>query len=178
MINLLPEEGKKEFIMERKIKIVTILGTLSLVFLVFLGVLLFSVKIYILSQLQSEKTSFNLENLSIDTPEIKALEKNTKELNQKISQLNSFYKEQTSISQVLEEISNILPSETYLTSFSYQKEKSQVNLFGFAKTRENLLDFKKSLENQKNITNIYSPISNLTKPIDIDFFFSFNLAEE
>ena len=71
-----------------------------------------------------------------------------------------------------------MPAETYLTDFFYQKEKSQIILQGYAKNRDNLLEFKKSLENQKEVQNLYSPISNLIKSKDIDFYLSFNWSQE
>jgi Tfp pilus assembly protein PilN len=178
VINLLPPQEKNELEMERKIKITTILGSLILIFLIFLGTLFFSVKIYLLSQIQNQKVSLDLENQAISTPEVQELEKNITEANKRIFQLNSFYKGEINISQILEKISSVLPTETYLINFSYQAEKSQVILQGYAKNRENLLEFKKSLENLKEVQNLYSPISNLTKPTDIDFYFSFNLIKE
>lgn len=177
MINLLSPEEKTELSMERKRKIAAILGSLFLIFLIFLVILLFSVKIYILSQIQSQKTTFDLENKLINSLQVKEFEENITNINNKISQLNDFYKNQVNLSQVLDKISNIAPVGIYLTDFSYQKEKSQITILGQAKTRDNLLEFKKSLESQSEIKNLYSPISNLTKPTNIDFYFTFNISQ-
>ncbi len=178
MINLLPSQEKKELEIKRTIKVIAILGSLFLIFLIFLGLLLFSIKIYILSQIRDQKTLIEIESRSTESPEIQELEKNIGEANQIISQFNSFYQGQRSISEILEKISGLLPAETYLTDFFYQKEKSQIILQGYAKNRDNLLEFKKSLENQKEVQNLYSPISNLIKSKDIDFYLSFNWSQE
>jgi len=176
MINLLPSQEKEELKNEEKFKTTIILGSLSFVFLIFLGLLLFSIKINILSEIQDKKVLIEIESRSSENPQIKEFEKNVAETNQKISQLNSFYKNQTSIPSALEKISNLLPANVYLTSLSYQKENSQVILQGYAQTREGLLEFKKSLESQKEVKNLDSPISNLIKSTNIDFYFSFNLT--
>lgn len=178
MINLLPSQAKKELEIERKTKIITILGSLFLIFLIFLGILLFSVKIYILSQIESQKTLIDLESGYIDIPQIKELEKNIIETNQKISNLDLFYENQVDLTEVLEKISFLLPLNVYLTNFNYQKEKNLITLGGFAEGREDFLEFKKSLEIEKGFGNLYSPISNLVKPTDIDFYITFNLTKE
>lgn len=178
MINLLPPQAKKELEIEREAKIITILGSLFLIFLIFLGILLFSVKIYILSQIESQKTLIDVESRNINIPEVKELEKNITEANQKISNLNLFYKNQVDLTEILEKISFLLPLNVYLTDFNYQKEKNLIALRGFAQTREDFLEFKKSLETEKGFSNFNSPISNLVKPTDIDFYVSFNLIKE
>jgi Tfp pilus assembly protein PilN len=177
MINLLPSQAKKELEIERKTRIITILGSLFLIFLIFLGILLFSVKIYILSQIESQKTLVALESSYVDTPQVKELEKNITDANQKISSLILFYENQVDLTEVLEKISFLSPLNVYLADFNYQKEKNLITLEGFAETREDFLEFKKSLEAEKEFSNLYSPISNLVKPTDIDFYITFNLVE-
>jgi len=131
-----------------------------------------------LSQIESQKTLIDLESRNINIPQVKELEKNITEANQKISNLNSFYQNQIDLTEVLEKISFLLPLNVYLTDFSYQKEKKLITLEGFAKTREDFLEFKKSLEVEKGFSNLNSPISNLVKPTDIDFYITFNLVKE
>lgn len=178
MINLLPPQVKKELEIERKRKIIIILGNLLLVFLIFLGVLLFSVKIYILSQIEGLKTLIDLESIYVDIPQTKELEKNITEANQKFSNLNLFYENQIDLTEVLGKISFLLPLNVYLTDFGYQKERNLITLEGFAKKREDFLEFKKSLETEKGFSNFSSPISNLVKPTDINFNITFNLTDE
>lgn len=178
MINLLPQQEKKELEIERKIKIVTILGTLFLIFLLFLGILLFSVKLYILSQNQSLETLIQIENQTVSSSQIKEIEKNIREANQKFSDITSFYKNQIDLTEALEKISFLIPLNVYLTEINYQKETQKIILGGFAKRREDFLEFKKSLEKEKGFSNLYSPISNLVKPADINFYINFNLAKE
>jgi Tfp pilus assembly protein PilN len=178
MINLLPPQAKKELEIEKKRKIITILGNLFLIFLIFLGALLFSVKIYILSQIEGLKNLTDLENAYVDIPQTEKLEKNITEANQKFSNLNLFYENQIDLTEVLGKISFLLPLNVYLTDFSYQKEKKLITLEGFAQKREDFLEFKKSLEGEEGFNNFSSPISNLVKPTNINFNITFNLTAE
>jgi len=178
MINLLPQKEKEELEIERKTRITIIVGILFLIFLIFLGLLFFSAKIYILSQIQEQKALINIESRSTETPQVQELEKSIAQTNQIISQLNSFYNEQDNVSEILKKVADLLPSDIYLTDFFYKKDKSQVILQGYAQKRESLLGFKKSLESQKEVKNLYSPISNLTKSTDVDFYFSFNISNK
>jgi len=55
MINLLPPKEKGILVSEERLKITLILGILFLVFLSFLGLILFSFKAFLLNQVSSDK---------------------------------------------------------------------------------------------------------------------------
>jgi Tfp pilus assembly protein PilN len=178
MINLLPQNQREEFLQEKRAKIIFVLGFLLLFFVFFLAVLFFSIKIYLTGENQNQKFLLEQTNVLITDPKYKELETEIIKNNKLISQLNEFYKNQTNIVNVLENISNLLPEGVNLTSFSYQKESNQVSLQGKAQTRDSLLIFKKALESQPEIKNLNSPISNLIKSANIDYYFSFNLSDK
>jgi len=169
MINLLPSKEKKALIQEENWKIVLILGFLVLIFLISLVLILLSIKISISGQVESQKIFLN-------QPYPQDLQKMIETANQNLSKLNSFYQGQIYLTKILERISINLPPKTYLTSFSYQKERGQITLLGFAPTREILLEFKKSLEKEKDFAEIYFPAQNWFKPIDIDFSVTFKIT--
>jgi len=178
MINLLPQNQREEFLQEKRAKIIFVLGFLLLFFIFFLAILFFSIKIYLTGENQNQKFLLEKANILIADPKYKELEKEITKNNKLISQLNEFYKNQTNVVDVLEKVSNLLPEGVILTSFSYQKESNQVSLQGKAQTRENLLVFKKALESQPGIKDLNSPISNLIKSTNIDYYFSFNLTNK
>lgn len=176
MINLLPQQEKNKLLQQKKVKVVLILAILLFITSVFTGVLLFAVKIYGLGELQAQKFLITKESQSSENPQAKELEENVSRANAAFAKLNNFYQRQSDIAGFLEKISNLLPPDVYLTNFSYQKDKSQVILRGESKTRDLLLQFKKSLEGEEKIKDLYSPISNLIKNTDIEFYFSFVLV--
>ena len=105
--------------------------------------------------------------------------------NQTFSKLKSFYQNQTYLTEILEKISETLPEQVYLTNLSFifqlegeknqEKQVIKVNLFGFSKTRDILLEFKKNLEVRETFKEIYFPPSNWIKATDINFNITFKI---
>lgn len=175
MINLLPPEEKEILRQEKSWKLILILGILSLIFLISFALILFSIKIYLQSQLDFQKTLVKLEEERAKTFGIKNLQSEIAALNQNLSKLNSFYQRQISLTEILEKISKILPPEIYLNNFTYQRNTLQISLSGFAPSRENLLEFKKKLEEEKSFKEVYFPPQNWLKTTNIDFFLTFKI---
>ena len=175
MINLLPPQQKEEGIREEIWKLISILGILSLVFISYLSLILFSIKIYISSELESQKIIYDIEEEKFKASEIQDFQKRIISLNQNVSKLDSFYQEQINLTKILEKISITLPPGVYLTNLNWQKEMSQIGVSGFAPTRENLFEMKKNLEKEKDFENVYFPPSNWVKPKDINFYVTFKI---
>jgi len=169
MINLLPPKEKKFLQDEEKKKTVLILGILGFVFFLCLALILTSMKIYISGQAEAENIIIEREKEAFKASEIKDFSEEIKLANKVFSDLNSFYQNQVKLIEILEEITQIFPEEIYLTNFSYKKETSEVVLFGFSKTRETLLEFKKNLEQKENIEGVYFPPSCWLESTDINF---------
>lgn len=177
MINLLPPKEKESLIREENWKLVLILGTLFLSFLICLILILFSIQIYISGKIQSQKVIIEIEEKEFRDPETQNFRGEIALINQDLSRLNSFYQSQTNLTEILEKISGIFPEKMYLTSLSYQKETFQISLYGFASSREILLDFKKNLEKKKEFKEIYFPPQNWVKPTEIDFQVNFKIIQ-
>lgn len=178
MINLLPPEERETLIFKKRFKIVLILGTLFLIFLAFLGSFLLSLKIFVSSQADSERERFVLKRKEIETSEAQALREKTTFFNSNLSKLDSFFEDQIFLTDVFEEINQLLPEGTYLTSFFYQEDKKQFSLTGFAPTREVLFELKKNFEEKEEIMEFNFPPSNWVEPRDIDFHLSFQWKEK
>ena len=116
MINLLPPEQKKELLREERYKLVLILGVLVVFFLASLSLILLSIKIYISGEFLSQKILVDSEEEKFKISEIQKLEEEIKSINQNLEKLNSFYKGQPNLTELLEKISKILPQNSYLTT--------------------------------------------------------------
>ncbi|MBZ9572049.1 PilN domain-containing protein [Patescibacteria group bacterium] len=176
MINLLPPKEKTDLIQEENWKLVLILGILVLISLFCLASILFAIKINISGKVEFQKTLVDREEKKFKTFEIEALREKITSANQDLSKLNSFYQSQTNLTEILEKISGVFPEGMYLNSLSYQKETSQISLSGFAQNRETLFDFKKNLEKEKRVSEIYFPPQNWVKPTEIDFQVNFKIT--
>lgn len=175
MINLLPSQYKAELKEEKNWKLILILEILVLIFLTCLALILFSVKIFISGQLEAQKILLLQEEKKFKESQIQSLEEKITVSNQTLSKLNSFYQDQTNLTEILEKISEALPPETYLTTLNLNL--AQISLLGFSPTREILLEFKKNLEQEKLLGEIYFPPSNWVKPTDIDFSVNFKIIK-
>jgi len=179
MINLLPPEQKEEILFRKRLNLILILGILCLSFLISLILVLFFAKNYFLWNLETQKIFIKEREREISLN--KDLEETIKESNLSFSKLNSFYKTNINLTQVLERISEILPSNTYLTSFKFSpirgEEKAfQISLTGVCPNREILLLFKKKLEEEKSFSNVYFPPENWVQSTNVQFkvFFKLN----
>lgn len=177
MINLLPPQYKSELKKEENWKLILILGILFLIFLISLISILLAIKFYLQGELELTKASLDLEEKSLKTSGIQDLREKIKLFNQNLSKLNNFYEKQTSAITILEKIFKTLPPEISLTSFSWQKNTSQVALSGFSPNREVLLRFQKNLQEVKEFTEIDFPAQNWIKPTDIEFYVTFKIKK-
>ena len=167
MINLLPLQEKEGLKQEENFKLVLTIGILILSSLVVLSLILLSIEAYIKGQAQSQKILIDLEKK--ETSQFKELEEKVISINRDLSNLDTFYQNQASLTQLLEKTSSSLVTGMYLNSFSYQKNTSQVKLAGFCPTIEALSEFKGNLKKEKQFKEIYFPLSNWVQSKDINF---------
>jgi len=154
MINLLPNKEKEELRLEEQKKIILILGIQILILFVSLLLVLFSIDIYISSQVNVQKIIFSQEEKKFGESEAKIFQEKLEFLNQDISNLSSFYKNQINLTEILNKISNILPSGISLNYFSFITDTSQISLVGSAPDRETLLKFRENIEKEKKFSQI------------------------
>lgn len=175
MINLLPPIQKEELKQEETFKLVLILGTVILAFLISLTLILFSIKISLLADLEIQKIYFEQRKKELESPIIQELEEKIKNYNLTLSKLKTFYQEQLNLTSILEKIFQTLPQGTYLTNFNFNPQISQISLTGFTPSRETLLQFKENLEKTEYFKEIDFPTKNWLQATDIDFSVNFKI---
>ena len=173
MINLLPLEQKEELREEEKLKLILILGIVILAFLISLILILFSIKTNIFSWVQIQKILLEQREKELKSPQIQELEKRIRDYNLTLSKLDSFYKKNLNLTEILEKTSKTLPAGTYLTNLNFNPTTWQVSLSGFCPVREILLKFKKNLEKEEKFEKVYFPPINWVEPTDIIFSVNF-----
>jgi len=177
MINLLPSNEKEELRQEEIFKLVLILGIVILAILTSLTLVLFSIKISLLTELETQKFYLEEKEKELKSPRLAGLEEKIKALNLTLAKLSSFYQGKTYLTEILEEISQTLPEKTYLTSLNFNAEFSQFSLSGFSPDRATLLQFKENLEREKKFTNIYFSPASWLEPKDINFSVNFSIKK-
>jgi hypothetical protein len=183
MINLLPPEEKQKLFLEKKKKLAIILGTVILVSLICLTLILLSIKFYILAETDEQRNMLKQAIQEKQTSDFINLSSIIQKYNGTLDQLDSFYKKEIYFSQTLEIITDVpSPKGLYLTNFSFSRDKSgvvQASVSGISNTREDLLLFKKNIEEDKKIKNPYfSPGSWINqKNVNFSLTFEINSAD-
>lgn len=187
MINLLPVKEKEFLTQEENLKIVSILGIIILLSLLSFVLMLFSIKFYVMGDLDTHVIFLQQKEFEISL--YSDLEREVEVQNLRFADLESFYSETISKTHILEKISENLPDSTFLKSlnlFSVSQTKSkdkrllQVSLTGFSPDRKILEDFKSNLESEAFLENVYFPPSNWVmgeNNIDFSVSFEVNLDE-
>jgi Tfp pilus assembly protein PilN len=184
MINLLPPEEKEKLVWEKKKRITAVFWFLVL-FSVFCLILLLSLaKIYLQGQLKSAQEILTVSSQGAEYVRIKGIRRRIESAGSDLRKLNSFYADKIYFSDILENVSKILPQEVFLTGLSInslagkkEKKKTEISLSGFASTREVLFDFNEELKKDSYFSGVYFSPSNWIKPRDINFFITFKLND-
>jgi len=188
MLNLLPEKEKKELEIEEIAKKLSLVFLFLFVFLLVLIFLCFSLKVYILSQVQYSQDILESKEEVLGSSQFQDFKKNTKETNQNLSKIQDFYANQIFLAPFLEKLSNLTPQTIHFTNLSFKtitlpppsttlpsiKEEilAEVHIAGQAETRQELFFFKKDLEEEEEFKDVYFSLSSWVTPTDIEFSLS------
>ncbi len=180
MINLLPPKEKEELLLEKKNKLIIILGITILIPLVCLILILSSIRFHILGEVNSQKIILEQAKKKYQTADFLTFKDIIQKDNKILVQLKSFYKKETYFSKVLKIISDIQrPKNLYLTDLALSRDKNQkvkVVASGFSESRENLLFFQKNIEKYKEIENPYFSPESWINPQNITFYLTFEIS--
>lgn len=185
MINLLPSQEKEVLAQEENWKLILVLGIIFLASVLSLSLILFSIKIYTSNQTEIQKSALLQKEKELNTPQNRDLERKSAFLNQKLAMLDSFYKREVSLTDLLDKISKMMPDGMFFTSFSYTSASApnpdflgNIVISGFAADREILFKFKEKIEEEKNFKDIDFPLSNLVSPVNINFSLGFKVVSQ
>lgn len=181
MINLLPPQEKQKFILEKRGKLVAILGMIILISLICLILILLSIRFYILAETDYQKNTLNQLKKEEQTQDLTDLAPVIQNYNNIISQLDSFYKKEIYFNKALDIIMNASNSKNlYLTNFSLVRDEAgmiQIKVSGISDTRDNLLLFKKSIEQNNLIKNPYFSPESWVSQKNVNFSLTFKIEK-
>ncbi len=189
MINLLPEDEKNKIYRIKKYKkVFTVMIFAIFSFLVFIFFSYFF-RYFLFKQIEKINLSIlRKEEAIIRNREIK-LHQVAAKINKNLVNIESFWQDQFYYAPIFVKISNILPKGVFVTSiFMQRKEKNKKNaegkiigkdifsdvyIYGWAESRKKLFNFKKNLEKEKWVSNVYFSPSSWVKPKNVDFSLNF-----
>ncbi|PIZ55820.1 hypothetical protein COY23_04110 [bacterium (Candidatus Torokbacteria) CG_4_10_14_0_2_um_filter_35_8] len=178
-LNLLPPEQKKELEFEKTYNF----GISIVVIIFFLTGVVLAATFGIQLILETNNQVLNEEQIKstkerVETEEYKTLTDNIENANKKIDFISELGKNQRSTYKLISEINRLLPSYISVTSITFDWKERTVSMSGKAKTREQFLLFKESLENSQKLKDIKSPLSNLEKEKDLTFQIEATIKEK
>lgn len=179
MINLLPTKEKGELILEKEKKLAIILGSAVLIAIIFMALVLLSVKFYILGGVVSQKFALEQTEIRYKTEDFILYKTLLENYNKRFVKLESFYKDRTEFAPALKAVLDVkLSAGVYFTELSLKRKsdgKIEAKLYGISDIRNNLLIFKQNIESAKAIKNPnFSPESWINSK-NINFYLTFEI---
>ena len=183
MINLLPPKEKEQLLLDRNKKLVTILGCMTIIFLICLSLVLLLVKSYISEKVDSGKSILDATEKKYQTSDFLFYDNLVKKYNTDLVVVDTFYKKQIYFTDIIKNILDIQrPDGLFFNDISVKNSekdnKIEVNISGISDTRDNLLTFKDNIEKNNKIKNVYFPPNIWVKTKDIDFYVTFEILPD
>ena len=163
-LNILPKKLKNDLkliVFDKFIK--KIIWTILLFIIIFSGILL-AANFYL--QLYFEETIEKNANTSKSTEDYL---KKVQEINDKINYIANIQDNNIDWTNIIMRVSEAINKDIKIDKISINKKNDTLSLSGNAKTRDDLLLLKDSLEKYKNFNEIKLPIENLLEKNDINF---------
>jgi len=178
MINLIPQTEKENLSWQKDKKLSLLFGIAIFISLSCLGLVLLSVKYYILGISVAQKYTFEQAEIKYKTADFLAYKTLLENYNKNLSQIGLFFADQGRFSPALENfLKTEKPQGVYFTELYLRRKGGKIEgrLLGTAESREKLVLFKKSIESNNIIKNPnFSPESWINSK-DVDFNLTFEL---
>jgi len=175
-LNLLPPEEKENLLSNRLSRKITLLGinfiALLAIFIFLLIAILFAINIKL--KIAQDNLEVIQNNLKIE--KFKNLQLTIKQINDEIDSLDKIQTNYRHYSEFLKDITAIIPSTIFVKKISIDTQ-NKVILEGWSQSRDSLLALQENLKKSNNFEKIENPLTNLVKPINIDFQLSFFIKE-
>ncbi len=120
--------------------------------------------------LEKELANWDSRILSISNKQ-PGIIKDIKKINANLDRLNDMQKDYVEWSKFLLDFSYLIPDGNKLDTLNVDYENKSFEILGFSRTRADLLELQKNLENSDIVYDVDYPLSNLLKSRDISFSF-------
>lgn len=179
-LNLLPDQYKNEYALEKKRRFVAHVSIIMFFIAVLFNALLGSVYAFVFTYEQSLRQSIETQTATDTVKRLSGIEKNVRELNTHISGLAKAGDEVVPLAPVVERIAQVVGQDAYLKSISIDAGTKTVSIVGFAKTRAAVLSFADALHKSDFVVSgsVKNPIKNILKEENIDFNVTFIFTHE
>ncbi len=182
MINLLPEEQKRELRVDLNKRLMATLWGVAAVSLLSLLFVLLPLDFFILGEIGSRKILLKQAENNYNQPDFVLLGDEIDGYNKELGNVSEYYKKHVYFSNALGIISGIKrPDGLYLNSISIERvegKNMKVVLTGFGKSREDVLEFKDSITSQKEVSEVLFSPSSWIKAKNTDFLLTCKITQD
>jgi len=171
MINLLPPIEKLRRNQEKNLKVIWNIGILIIFSLITFSCLLLIVKIYLSNQIEIQQAL--IENEKNNSQQVQELKKRVDAINTTLGNLNEFYQDYTSSTELFEQIEVLLPENIYLDTYLYYGD--MISLSGYGDSVETIHEFRSNLRD--SFAEVDLRLSDWLETETINFRVEFKLNE-
>ncbi len=166
---------------EKTKRMIAVLGVSIIIPLVCFILILLSIKLYIFAEVNSEKVVLDQIKNKYQTSDFLTFKNTIKKGNEALANASEFYQKEIYVTKILKTMSLISrPKSLYITDFSLNRDKNKkikVIISGFSGSREDLITFKKNIDDTQVIENpSFSPES-WVSPDNITFHLTFEISK-
>ncbi|MEK9180667.1 MAG: PilN domain-containing protein [Patescibacteria group bacterium] len=172
-INLLPKEDQKEVVLEKINSKVLNFFLWIFVSLAIIAALFVAARFYLKFELQTTTDQIALQQQVVSKEENQKLKNQLVEFNNHLSNLIILSEHHALWSEIVTEFARLVPVEVAVDSFVADRKTGNIKISGFAKNREAILLLRKNLLSSEYFLDVNFPLSNLTRPTDANFNYSF-----
>jgi Tfp pilus assembly protein PilN len=173
-LNLLPPQEKNELKLERLYRWLVFYGSATILIILLFITFLALIWSFILIQLKSYTVNLENTKTSFQGQSIENQQKLIRDFNLKLERIAQVQSGHKYYSPVLIHLATLVPSGIRIDALAID-EQGKATLTGYAQRRSQLLLLKEALEKSSFFENVNNPISNLTKQVEINFSFQFDI---
>ena len=176
--NLLAKEDQKDIRLEKATAAVLNFFIWVVMSLIILAVFIIAGRIYLTSELSTTETKIDLQKQVVSQDENQQLKKTLDEFNTHLLNLVNLDEHQGQWSEVLISFARLIPKDVSIDSFTAERETGRIRISGFASSRESVLQLRQNLLAAADFTDVNFPLSNLVKPTNLSFNYTFFVKPE
>ncbi len=176
-INLLPPAEQQELRTLRLSGNVKDFGIWLCLTLAITAMLFVAIRFYLNGELENSQGRLATEKELLDNVENSAFREDLDRFNSELADSQTLQSKQNKFSEVLIEIAQKIPKDITLDTFALDEKTGRIEIGGKAGSRDSVLSFRRSILDSERFTNINFPLSNLEKPRDLIWHYSFYLKK-
>lgn len=179
-LNLLPEQYKHEYAFEKKKRFTIFLCIFVSLILILFNALLFSTYLFLTINESVTRDALDAQQSTDVVKRLTDIERDIRAANTKIGTLVNAEKEIIAIAPIAEKTAALIGEGAYMKTVALDASSKNVNITGFAETRNAVLAIGKLLSESDFVDqqSVKNPVKNILKESEIDFTFSFTFVSD